>query len=226
MGKNRLLDFALFTRGPIATLAILGLISQFVDFSRFPAVRAVHAVVVSWNDLMADFADAIPINLPFELSAYHLNLFTIWLVLILPASVIWSATTKREQIKSWIQNRKSLLEYIPMPGWVILYFLSFIPLLKEAFFVLAVSAGYVALIWLLQNSPEFAWQFLLWAIAILVLVYFYVIYTVMAGMKRSPPFRHGLIFAATSILAIEVMYFSPVVGEYLDAFADSKLGPD
>lgn len=200
----------LFTRGPLGLMALLGLSAQVFDYSRHPVVRALHAVIVDWNNLMGWLGSWIALPLPFSLGPGDMNALALTVALFLPPFIM---------VISRVVSKASRL---PVSMRVV------------AFPLIAVIAAIVPLaVWLAVGfaasggiavdgvSRWLRYSFIGLCIGYLALMPVYVA----KGFRQMPWFRRGIITSLTALALVEVAYFSPVIGDALHGYADRVLGP-
>lgn len=182
-----------FLRGVAGTLALMGILAPRLGMEDWEFARAIHAVIVSWNQLMAELGNflASVLRVP-DVSASVVNAAIVFTSLVVPGMI----AHYRVEVLSGAKNPLELPTVLGLVLSLVVLTLLFDHSQGLVFSVLRVF--FVAML-----------CFFAWLTAIFL-----------------PSFKQALFWTVSALVAVEVAYWLPFVGDYVAAFADQTLGED
>ena len=198
-------------RGALAAMAVAAAVPNVTDLSRFELLRAFHALVVSWNDVMAAIGGWIG-KLPFvpRISAEIINSVVFGFTISAPAALHFSSHKIKDFDLCSFRNQLKVLRGIVPHAMA--------PFVYAAAYYLVIKLSDIALNWI--NNPERASTIPLFFVISLILVAIGCFASsLIISLSVNKRFRVGFFCFLGFVLTIEIMYILSIGGGFINDWA-------
>ncbi len=202
-----------FLRGVLAAWLIISLVPQVApNFSQWEALRALHALLQSWQQILTLIAQIMPPLAWFKLTAADVFALIFTLSIGLPAAYAAATIRERFRIKDEGESPKAVSERVLLDRAFALLVGLFVLLCSFVLGALVHGGGSG----IIKVYPSFVQvlvvTLLFWVIAIFML----------------PGYFRGLVFVLGFIITIEGLYWlnTPSLKEWVDVQVEQSIGPD
>ena len=210
-------------RGAAAAMAVVAILPQHMNLERYEFLRALHAIIVGWNTIANQIGKIIGeiLFVPY-IKAAEVNTCILFFSIIVPImyaffkpgrSIAYEFFGGTPEILKDL--RKSEVNMTPV--YIVFWGVRFCGLI--------ICFGMTFVFWM-YSTPEHSWYtnntresdvfggFLFFIVpSISLIIFFYFAIKIIRGFGR------GIVYAFSFIIVIEVLYFLPITGGYLNTWS-------